>query len=481
MQSRIDQKNSLKKAQELCRARIKKRALHKKNKENLDKKKRKSLKESTLVPGALPPCTVQNNTQLKPKPMQIQELQEPDWNLLRNRKQLQRALAWAAPFCIKKKGTVLPVPLHSTILNSIFSGTAGKFLRTKLIRVHSRSYSASAHKCRTYFINVEKFNVLYKKLSENSLQNKLFNKNNAPILGTMQEIQSVRIIQNELLKFSKKNAIDVTTLNAIIQKVPGVDTFYGAEFEAHERYFEFIRKKFKCEIETGKFKMVERSFRFWHELQNMTKAAKSYFWKDTYKHNYDISAAAPSVLVQEAMKEPGNAERVKPVLHYISNKKMYRAKVQELTGLSLHDSKQIINSLFNGARLARNKYCAAFRTMKFNYAAMTALQNDPLIKELRIGIKEMWKAINENLSKRFAPEKIQKLKSPKEKWEFYFYSESLVVRAITKELRTQNIKHFTEHDGFRSCEEPNMFFVINAIYVETGYNLQFEKDEMYAN
>lgn len=231
---------------------------------------------------------------------------------------------------------------------------------------------------------------------------------------------------------------------------------------AHTAYGEY---KLHADLKTLEFKYNEKSDRFWHPLQNIKREQKQQFWTDNgLPFDYDIEACAPTVLFQLAERFGLNHLITEPIKQYLANKDAFRQHVAVLTGCSLPTAKRIINSLFNGAKLARNGFCSAYKALDCNYEAMTRLQEDQQVKLLRFAIKQMWNRIQQHTQ--------YDLKTSRAKWSVYFKFEKAFVQCITMFCLKNKTKLFTEHDGFRTNKLVDKDALIAFIKEKTGFDLK---------
>jgi len=342
---------------------------------------------------------------------------EPNWENLHTRKRLEKVLAWAPQFCVGNRGTVLPVRLSSKILNEVFGpkgNQMGDYFRSKLLVEVSKSYSTKHKYCKEYHVKLAGFNELSERLFNNYTQ-----------------------------------TADVDTSRAIDR----------------------LKENHKDELASGKFVMKDASSRLWHPLQNLRRADKAVFWQNYLPHNYDISACAPSILYQLALKSGMPEILAEAIRLYVDTKGEFRQHVADISGLSVDDAKKLINSLFNGARLAKNTRCTAFQMLDFDTARMDALQKDERIQALRKAIRNAWKTIEMAMNSHAPKGAKVSLKTSKVKWGIYFSMERKVLNAITRELDNQDLHYFTEHDGFRTNKVPNIPAIEQAIFTATKLRL----------
>jgi hypothetical protein len=78
---------------------------------------------------------------------------------------------------------------------------------------------------------------------------------------------------------------------------------------------------------------------------------------------------------------------------YLDDRQGLRAHVAALTGRAPREAKQLINSLFNGARLGKNARWSAFQLLGYDDAAMDRLTSDPQVRRLTTEIARVWRRI----------------------------------------------------------------------------------------
>lgn len=236
-----------------------------------------------------------------------------------------------------------------------------------------------------------------------------------------------------------------------------------------------LKKVHAQELKQKQFKMHESSDRLWHPLQNLKRSEKKAFWKDYLPYNFDISACAPNILMQLAIRSGMPKCLADSVFIYVDTKDAFRERIARISGLSIQDSKRVINSLFNGARLAKNSKCAIYQLLDFDDEKMHALATDPEIIALRKGIKNCWSYIERKIN--LNQETHISLRKSKLKWSLYFKYERKVLNCVTRELDNQRVQYFTEHDGFRCSEIPDIDRIQEAIFKETNFRLSIKEEK----
>jgi hypothetical protein len=226
-----------------------------------------------------------------------------------------------------------------------------------------------------------------------------------------------------------------------------------------------IREAVRAQLDAKVFVYNDKSSRLWHPLQMMSRMAKKTFWTGHgFSYNYDISAAAPTLLKQLALYCECPIPLVAGIDHYLNNKNLFRRHIAALSDLSYDDAKTVINSLFNGAELSANPYKSIFDMLGEDVKKMERLKTDPMLSALRDCIKTVWKYI----------ERRYPVKTSKEKWAVYFALERQVLDVIRLSLDEQGVFYFCEHDGFICDREVDLQKLQCQIKALTKYNFTVE-------
>jgi hypothetical protein len=95
-----------------------------------------------------------------------------------------------------------------------------------------------------------------------------------------------------------------------------------------------------------------------------------------------------------------------------------------------------------------------------------ALANDDLVLGLRRQIRYGWRWIGGHSGK--------KLRTSREKWSVYFFHERQVLDAVRDYLASRGIRHFAEHDGWRTDRELDVRDLEGHIECVTGFRLKIQ-------
>ena len=358
---------------------------------------------------------------------------EPDWTNSRTKKPLLKRLVTVLEWCKFTLDDQSYTPVHTSRLKEIFGSQSNPFsswLMEKLL-IGSISYAPGKYS-KGYQLNRNGYNELKALIPDDSKHNQ--------------------------------------------------DYFQGIEKNP-------LVQKYKAELETLEFKYRESSDRLWHPLQNIKREMKPEFWAPYLPYDYDVEACAPTLILQLA-RNAGMSLSIAPAIdEYLEDKSKLRNRVMELSGLSYSDSKRLINSLFNGAKLIPHFECSAFRLLGSDAAKLHRVKDDKEVTRLRNSVLRCWEFIR--LSKKMAklpkmseilnPESKkmdlsratrEELKTGADKWEIYFMFEREVLNVVIDELTKQGIKFFTEHDGFRTNVPIDVDELTAKIKSQTGFELK---------
>lgn len=261
-----------------------------------------------------------------------------------------------------------------------------------------------------------------------------------------------------------------------------------AQLDDDEERFDFIQvytafvDEYEEELKNGKFTYMEKTSRNFHPLQNMkTKWRKLFFGAFGMKFNYDGECMAPTLLLQNAVKNGLDVYIPYEMPAYyamVTNRNEFRAKVAEEAQIDVRLAKVIITSLVAGAILAAGPKRALWKLIGGNYSVMRRLQLSPSLTQLRKDIALMWK-FNEcemtRRSKQGPGGKLRKLPySSRQKWNLYFKLENIVMHHAYKFIEQKyGCRVFNEHDGFRTDVEIEVAELQMYIMEKTGFNVKF--------
>lgn len=217
-------------------------------------------------------------------------------------------------------------------------------------------------------------------------------------------------------------------------------------------------KEFSDELVTGDFIYKEKSDRLWHDLQWYRKEYKQRTLKQSgYNHEYDIEAAAQSLLYQDAIMF--HQLTPQPIIEdYLKNKTVIRNTLAIELKTTPDNVKKIITAIFAGAKIGVNKNFQLFNELNQDVALIDRITKSEYINQMRVSVRELWRVLP-----------ISDRRKSREKWEYYFRLEHQVLKHVVKYLKRTNNKHFTEHDGWTTELEIDEYQLIRYVREHTGY------------
>jgi hypothetical protein len=228
---------------------------------------------------------------------------------------------------------------------------------------------------------------------------------------------------------------------------------------------------FKDQLETFTFVYSDKSNRYWHPLQNMKREKKQEFWtKHGLPFDYDIEASAPTILFQLAKKHGLNDLIGQPIQDYLLHKNELRAHVSSVGQCSKEVAKRIITAIFNGAHLSSSPFQHTLDGISSD--GKLALKNDPKVRLLHLAVKFMWKQIEKCEGRK---------KTSSQKWGLYFTYERKILDVIKLHLDKQDVKYFTEHDGWRCDTKLDLPKIEDEVERQTGVRIKIEDKQATQN
>lgn len=356
--------------------------------------------------------------------------------------------------------------LSHSMIKELFNDSYKYYSRILLLKSHN-SYSVYEGRTKEYKLNMDGVRYI-KYMMENPY---------SPITW--------RQWQNSSMDISKNKSKNDTEIHKVVRKSRNSNPFGKDDHEV----MEFMDEAYGKQAISGDFQYYHKNNREWNTLQLCKRTFKKPFLaKYNYNHMYDIQTCAPTLLYQYA-KECGLNTPLIAIENYLANKQVIRMDLADAIESPISDIKKVINALFCGARLIRNKKFSKIYNM-FNDrpddqdAIVEVLKQDEFIKQLMEDIKVMWNAI---APYEFTPRYCTCVRkntgvvyqrkcqvTSKEKWNVYFRLEHSVGKCIKDYLGGHTLKYFYEHDGFSSDMEIDTEELSSYVMENSGYQLKFD-------
>jgi hypothetical protein len=250
----------------------------------------------------------------------------------------------------------------------------------------------------------------------------------------------------------------------------------GRKYSDLELVAEWAKIGHETELANLQFGYYEREHcaRLWHPLQNMRKLIKPVFWSCVgLPHNYDIQAAAPTLIYQKARML--GAKQATVLECFLNEPKEFREYLAKVAGMKPKAAKEVLNALFCGANLGANHKFDLFHVLDKDENKVELLKADPLLAALREDIARCWNTIKAAMPETFELDPTEARESQL-KWRLYFSLERQVLDAISTELERQEVKHFKEHDGFRADKDIDLCSLEAHVFSSTGFSVRLVKE-----
>jgi hypothetical protein len=235
------------------------------------------------------------------------------------------------------------------------------------------------------------------------------------------------------------------------------------------------------------FQLEYKSERRYSPFQNINKSERArLFNRHGFTYDYDIDAAAPTLLLQYARMNGFH----KPTPHYdqlLNDKHKVRQYISKILEIPLDSAKQLINALINGAKIgADNQYrtYSTFDLLNRDRARVQmatgrdpSLPFDKYLVGLRLEISLMWSHISSlNLHEvNYDSAGRRKAMSPKQKATLYRQLETQVGDVVANYLKQDFIQNpmFPIHDGFMTKYQVDTTELSQYIKRHTGFEVKF--------
>jgi hypothetical protein len=231
-------------------------------------------------------------------------------------------------------------------------------------------------------------------------------------------------------------------------------------------------------LTTGEFEYLDKSNRSYNPLQFISKRVRgSLLANHGYTYNYDIEAAAPTLLIQKARKLNPSLELVH-LEYYTNNRSQVRKEIALECEITEPQVKEVINGVLQGGVVSCWQSSKLFQALNFNYNSVKNLQNNEKFKGISKDIGQMWLTLKQDFPVRYLIDKNGKSRrqrlSARQKSELYRLLEEEVGVITRRYLKKIKVKCLWMHDGW-CCDK---FVVPSDVELEvkraTGYSVKLE-------
>ena len=231
------------------------------------------------------------------------------------------------------------------------------------------------------------------------------------------------------------------------------------------------------QIATGDFEYQEKSDRLYTAAQYIPKRYRGRILANHgYRYHYDIEAAAPTVLLQSALKQNPKLD----LLHldyYINNRTEIRQRIAHACEISIEQTKTVINAVLHGGIISRRNDNRTFMDLNYNYDAVIKLNNNPDMINLKKDISLMWKSLKDQFPIRYSErcgKQVRARTSPREKGAMYRSIEKEIGEVIMKLLKKEKARALWIHDGWCCDKVVDPVVIQLKVKQHTGYAIKLD-------
>ncbi len=233
------------------------------------------------------------------------------------------------------------------------------------------------------------------------------------------------------------------------------------------------------QLATGEFEYETKSNRLFNPIQFYNREVRGRLLNNHgYRYNYDIEAAAPTLLLQQAQRR--NPDFVAAALQqYIANRSLARQQIARACEITEDQVKFVINAVLQGAPVSCFRDSRIFNELNCNYDAVRRLQNNTALKEMQKDIRLMWQILKQDFPVRMTTDRLGRTRSAKlsgrDKSGYYRQLESEVGRVIRRHLKRNSVRCLWLHDGWCCDRVVDTPALITEVRQQTGFVIQLDK------
>jgi hypothetical protein len=211
-----------------------------------------------------------------------------------------------------------------------------------------------------------------------------------------------------------------------------------------------VSDKIVEQVQSGQFLYQERSDRHYTAAQFIPKERRHTLLENHgYRYHYDIEAAAPTVLAQQAQLLKPKL-KIPTLLLLISDRKSMRQQIAQESSVTEAKIKIAVNSILHGGILSRRLGNKTYMNLNYDSDAVIRLNNSPTMRLLKKDIAKMWQVLKPEMTP------ISGRITPRDKASLYRSYENQIGKEIKKILARTKQRYLWIHDGWASdtCIDP---------------------------
>jgi hypothetical protein len=225
----------------------------------------------------------------------------------------------------------------------------------------------------------------------------------------------------------------------------------------------------QLQLATGHFDYEDKSQRSYTWLQFYPKPKRNSILNNNgYRYHYDIEAAAPTLLLQQALML--NPTLKAPNLeYYVGNRDEIRDKIAQACHISPVQVKNTINSILQGGVVSSYSANKTFvEILNSNYSAVYLLNTNTDLIAIKQDISRLWRELKQDITAS------SKRLRARDKARYYRELEQQVGKTIKRLLKKNSVRWLWIHDGW-ACDkavDPNE--IVRVVKRATGFDIKLD-------
>jgi hypothetical protein len=233
-----------------------------------------------------------------------------------------------------------------------------------------------------------------------------------------------------------------------------------------------------AQLASGQIEYRDTSSRSFSSLQYIPRERRSHLLNQNgYSYQYDIQAAAPSLLMQLAQRQQPDLE-LAHLSGYVANRSAIRASIAQECQITADQVKLVINSVLQGAAVTCYYQSKLFQELNRSYAAIAALKTCQQFQLIKQDIRQMWRVLRDQLPPRTritSSGQTRRVRaSARDKSQLYRELENQVGQVIRRYLKRSGARVLWLHDGWICDQIADPGEIEQQVRRQTEYCIQLD-------
>lgn len=233
-----------------------------------------------------------------------------------------------------------------------------------------------------------------------------------------------------------------------------------------------------AQLVSGEIEYHDTRSRSFSSLQYIPRERRSHLLNEHgYSYQYDIVAAAPSLLVQLAQRQQPDLA-LAHLSNYVANRSAVRAAIAQECLITTDQVKLVINSVLQGAAVTTYYPSKLFQELNRSYAAIAALKTCQEFQLIKQDIRHMWRVLRDQLPVKTtitaSGRERRARASARDKSQLYRELENQVGQVIRRYLKRSGARVLWLHDGWICDQMADPGEIEQQVRRQTGYCIKLD-------